>query len=151
MHPYFSYWQELVGKATAADVPGKVLPVSPLSGKHPLPGSSYYFEFGIDPSYTFKNAGNLKVEAPCRVLFPDSRFYGEYYGKSSTVGLFELGMKATLPMSWMPKGYGHWATYAGFRYQYYVDKNLYNMNAFNAPGSATRDSWGIYGGFSVFF
>jgi hypothetical protein len=151
MHPYFSYWQELENKATAADVPQAVLGVSALSGKHSQPGSSYYFEFGIAPSYTFKNAGNLKVEAPCRVLFPDSRFYGEYYGKSSTVGLFELGMKATLPMAWMPKGYGHWSTYAGFKYQYYVDKNLQNMNAFNAPGSTTRDAWEFYGGFSVFF
>lgn len=151
MHPYFSYWQELDNKATAADVPRAVLGPSARSGKHPQPGSSHYFEFGITPSYTFKDFGNLKVEAPCRVMFPDSRFYGEYYGKSSTVGLFELGMKATLPMPWVAKGYGHWSTYTGFKYQYYVDKNLANMNSFNAPGSSTRDAWGVYGGFSVFF
>jgi hypothetical protein len=151
MHPYFSYWQELDQKATAAQVPQAVLGASALSGKHSQPGSSHYFEFGIAPSYTFKNAGNLKVEAPCRVLFPDSRFYGEYYGSSSVVGLFELGMKATLPLPNMPKGYGNWATYAGFKYQYYVDKNIAGMNAFNAPGSETRDAWGFYGGFSVFF
>lgn len=151
MHPYFLYWQELDQKATAAGVPQAVLGRSASSGKHPQPGSSHYFEFGITPSYTFKSAGNLKVEAPCRVTFPDSRFYGEYYGGSSTVGLVELGMKATLPMPWVAKGYGNWSTYAGFKWQYYVDKNIAGMNAFNAPGSETRDVWGVYGGFSVFF
>src|SRR4029077_5604157 len=76
LHPYFEYWQELDGKATAADVPYIVDP----QGKHlgTGPGSSFYLEFGIAPSYTFEKPG-LKLELPCRVLFPDERFYGEYY------------------------------------------------------------------------
>lgn len=151
LHPYFLYWQELANKTTDARVPQAVFGPSALSGKHPQPGSSFYFELGITPSYTFKEAGNLKVEVPCRVMFPDSRFYGEYYGSSSTVGLLEAGLKATLPLPNMPKGYGHWSTYAGFKYQYYNDKNLYNLNTFNAPGEPTRDSWTFFGGFSVFF
>lgn len=151
VHPYFLYWQELENKTTNGGLPGRILPASPLSGKHPQPGSSHYFEFGITPSYTFKEAGNLKVEVPCRVLFPDSRFYGEYYGSSSVVGLVETGLKATLPLPNFPKGYGHWSTYAGFKYQYYVDDNLKNLQTFNAPGQSTKDSWTFYGGFSVFF
>jgi len=151
LHPYFSYWQELENKTTDADVPQAVLGPSPFSGKHPQPGSSYYFEFGIAPGYTFKNAGNLKVEAPCRIMFPDSRFYGDYYGSSSTVGLVEAGLKATLPLPHMPKGYGNWSTYVGFRYQYFVDKNLQNLQSFNWPGRAEKESWTFYGGFSVFF
>ncbi len=151
LHPYFEFWQEVDGKATDADVPQAVFGPSPKSGSHPAPGSSYYFEVGIDPSYTFKDGGGLKLEAPCRVLLPNERFYGEYYGNASTVGLFELGAKATLPMNFMPAGYGHWSCHAGFRYMQFVDDNLYNLNTFNAPGKPVRDTWQVYGGVSIFF
>jgi hypothetical protein len=151
LHPYLLYWQELDGKATDADVPQAVFGPSSKSGSHPQPGSSFYFEVGIAPSYTFKNAGNLTVSAPCRVLMPNERFYGEYYGNTEFFGLFEAGLKASVPLTFMPKGYGNWNAYAGFKYQYYNDKNLYNLNTFNAPGEPTRESWAFYGGLSVFF
>ena len=151
LHPYLEFWQELDGKATDADVPEAVFGPSARSGAHPAPGSSYYFEVGVDPSYTFKDAASLKLEAPCRVLLPSDRFYGEYYGKASTVGLFELGVKASLPMNFVPAGFGHWSCHAGFRYMYFVDDNLYNLNTFNAPGKPTRDTVQVYGGVSIFF
>jgi len=83
LHPYFLYWQELTGKATAAPVPYFVDPL----GKNPgaPPDSSYYFELGVAPGYTFKDLG-LKLEAPCRLLLPNKDFYGEYYDEASTVG-----------------------------------------------------------------
>ncbi len=145
LHPYFLYWQELDGKATAADVPYIVF--KGQSG----PGSSHYFELGIAPSYTFKDLAGLKLEAPMRVLLPDSNFYGEYYGKASTVGLYELGLKATVPLAFMPKGYGNWGFHAGFRYMKFEDDNLAGMQQFNAPGKETRDTAQVYGGFSIFF
>ncbi|MBV9127065.1 MAG: hypothetical protein JO117_03150 [Verrucomicrobia bacterium] len=151
LHPYASFWYELAGKATDADVPEAVLGPSPRSGKHPAPGSSFYFDIGIDPSYTIKSLGGLTIEAPCRVLLPDSRFYGEYYGSSSTVGLFELGGKATLPIKCIPGSYGHWSVHAGIRYMNFVDDNLYHLNTFNAPGEPTRTTLQGYGGVSVFF
>jgi len=151
LHPYLLFWQELDGKSTDADVPQAVLGPSRKSGSHPNPGSSFYFELGITPSYTFQNAGNLKIEAPCRLLLPDSRFYGEYYGESSTLGLVETGLKASVPLSFMPKGYGNWSAYAGFKYQYYNDNNLFHLNTFNAPGESTRDNAVFYGGLSVFY
>jgi hypothetical protein len=151
LHPYVEFWQELDGKATDADVPEAVFGPSPNSGSHPAPGSSFYFEVGVDPSYTFKDAANLKLEAPCRVLLPNERFYGEYYANASTVGLFELGLKASLPMNFVPAGYGHWSCHAGFRYMYFVDDNLYHLNEFNAPGKPTRDTVQVYAGVSIFF
>ncbi|HYR57717.1 MAG TPA: hypothetical protein VEO95_03765 [Chthoniobacteraceae bacterium] len=152
LHPYFSFWQELDGKATDADVPFAVFGPNPHSGNHPQPGSSYYFDIGIAPSYTFANVlGGLKFEAPCRVLLPNERFYGEYYKSASTVGLFEVGLKASLPLNFMPKGYGHWSFHTGFKYMNFVDDNLYNLNTFNAPGKPTRDTWQAYGGISIFF
>lgn len=151
LHPYVLFWQELENKTTNARVPEAVFGPSPFSGNNPQPGPSFYFEVGITPSYTFKSLGDLKFEVPCRVLLPDERFYGEYYGDSSFVGLFEVGAKTTLPLKGMPKGYGNWDVYAGFKYQYFNDKNLYNLQTFNAPGEPTRDSWTFYGGLSVFF
>ena len=144
LHPYFLYWQELDEKATAARVPYIV-----FRGE-PGPDSSYYFELGIAPSYTFKNIG-LKLEAPIRALFPDSDFYGEYYAESSTLGLYEVGLKASIPLKFMPEGYGNWGFHAGFRYMSFEDDNLAGMQEFNAPGEATSDASQIYAGFSIFF
>ena len=149
LHPYVSFWQELDNKATAADVPQAVFGPAKFSGAHPQPGSSFYFDLGVSPSYTF--SCGAKIEAPCRILLPDSRFYGEYFGKASTVGLYELGLKGTIPMKFMPEGYGHWNFNAGFKYMSFVDKNLQNMNAFNAPGQPTKETWQFFSGFSAFF
>lgn len=148
LHPYFEYWQELQGKATAADVPYEVDPL----GKHlgPGPGSSYYFEAGVAPSYTFNEIG-LKVELPCRILLPNKDFYGQYYASSSTVGLYEVGIKGTIPLNFMPQGYGHWSFDAGFKYMNLVDKNLQDMQEFNAPGKPVHDTVQFYAGITTFF
>ncbi|HEY2342069.1 MAG TPA: hypothetical protein VGH90_03515, partial [Chthoniobacteraceae bacterium] len=153
LHPYFSYWQELSEKSTDADVPFTVFGPSPNSGKHPQPGSSFYFDVGVTPGYTFKSLGDLKVETPCRMLLADDRFYGEYYHPSSTisVGLVELGLKGTLPLKFMPKEAGSWSVYVGGRYINFVNDNLRDLNTFNAPGQPTRETWQVYGGISVFF
>jgi hypothetical protein len=145
-HPYLEYWQELSGKATDADVPFEV-----FHNKGPGPGSSYYFQVGIDPTYTFTKLGSLKLEVPVDVLLPNSDFYGQYYASASTVGLVAAGLKGTVPLDFMPQGYGHWSFYAGFKYMNFVDDNLYNLNTFNAPGKPTRDTWRVYAGVSIFF
>jgi len=151
LHPYFEMWQEVDGKATAADVPELVLGPSDASGSHPKPGSSYYLELGIAPGYVFEDLAGLKLEAPCRVLFPNERFYGEYYDDASVVGLYEVGGKASIPLKFMPQGYGLWSVHLGVRYLHFVDENLFQMNSFNAPGKPTRDTVQVYGGFSIFF
>jgi hypothetical protein len=144
LHPYVSFWQELDEKATAARVPYIVY--LNQSG----PDSSYYFDIGIDPSYTFEKLG-LKLELPCRVLLPNKDFYGEYYDEASTVGLYEVGIKASFPLKFIPQGYGNWGFHAGFKYMNFVDKNLQGMQEFNAPGHAVDDTVQYYGGFNVFF
>ncbi len=144
LHPYFLYWQELKNKATAAQVPYKV-----FLGQ-PGPDSSYYFEFGVAPSWTCKKTG-IKLEAPCRVLLPNKDFYGEYYHSASTVGLFELGVKASVPMNFMPQGYGHWSFHVGFKYMNFVDRNLQGMQQFNAPGERVHDTTQVFAGLSTFF
>jgi hypothetical protein len=149
-HPYLEFWQELHGKATDADLPYIINPLGkPSPGT--APGSSYYFELGIDPTYTFNKLGSLKLEMPIDVQLPDSKFYGTYYKSASTVSLFDIGLKGTLPMNFMPQGYGHWSWFAGFKYMYFVDDNLYNLNTYNAPGKPTRDTFQVFTGVSIFF
>jgi len=109
LHPYVEYWKELDGKAVA--------------NTDAKPESSYYFDLGVAPGYTFKKIG-LKLEMPCRVLLPDDKFYGTGAGSSSTIGLYEVGIKGTIPLDFMPAGYGHWSLHAGFKYMGFVDDNL---------------------------
>ncbi|MDB6131528.1 MAG: hypothetical protein JWM04_2635 [Verrucomicrobiales bacterium] len=129
LNPYVSFWKELEGKA--------------VSNTDASPSSSYYFDVGIAPSYTFEKIG-LKLEAPMRVLMADSKFYGTGAGSSSTVGLYELGVKGTVPMKFMPQGYGHWSFHAGFKYMKFEDVNL-------RATQGVRDTAQIYAGISTFF
>jgi len=144
LHPYMIYWQELSGKATAARVPYQV-----FLGEDGPP-SSFYFEFGVTPSYTVKKI-DLKFEAPLRMIMAGEDFYGEYYDDSSTVGLYEVGLRATIPLKFVPPGYGNWSFHAGFRYQGFVDENLQGMQQFNAPGKAEDGFTQYYCGLNVFF
>jgi hypothetical protein len=85
------------------------------------------------------------------VLLPDSEFYGEYYDEASFVGLYEVGVKATVPMNFMPKGYGNWSFHAGFKYMGFVDDNLQKMQQFNATSSSESHSTLLFCGISSFF
>ncbi|MBC8001185.1 MAG: hypothetical protein H7X97_01240 [Opitutaceae bacterium] len=129
LNPYVIYWQELSGKAVA--------------NTDPVPETSFYFDIGISPSYTIEKY-SLKLEAPLRVLLPDSKFYGTGAGPSTTVGLYELGFKASMPLKFMPQGYGHWGAHIGFRYQDFVDPNLI---ATQGKSQVTQ----FYCGISTFF
>lgn len=133
LHPYLLYWKELDGKATAAANFGVE--------------DSFYFEVGVAPSVTL---GTVKLEAPMRVLLPDADFYGETFGSSSTVGLYEVGVKATIPIS-MPAGYGFWSANLGVRYMNFVDDNLKQLATDGGFGSPTDDTAQVYGGLTIFF
>ena len=137
LHPTVIYWQELENKATVRPVVGH--------------GPSEYFDLGIAPSYTFDNLAKLKLEAPIRTLIPlDNRFYGR-----SGIGLYELGLKGTVPMTFMPAGYGNWSFHLGFKYMRFLNAGLQaqNNSGFLAegPGSNVKDTVQVYGGASVFF
>ncbi len=125
LHPTVSLWKELDNKAVAST--------------DAQPKESYYFDLGVAPSYTFEKIG-LKVEAPCRMLMANKDFYGTGAGSASTVGLYELGVKASIPMKFMPEGYGHWSFHAGFKYMDFVDKNLI---ATQGKSGATLVSCGV--------
>lgn len=151
LNPYLLFWKELDGKSTAAQVPFAVFGPSPNTGAIDPPDEGYYFEVGVSPGFTLKPLGDLKFEFPCRVLLPSEDFYGEWYDDAETVGLYEVGVKASIPLKFMPKGYGNWSIHAGYKYMNFVDNNLEGMNQFNSPGEPTDHVHQVYGGISVFF
>jgi hypothetical protein len=129
LHPSIIFWKELTGKAVASTDTD--------------PESSYYFDIGIAPSYTF-GEGGVKLEAPCRMLLANEDFYGTGAGDASTVGLWEAGLKASMPLKCMPAGYGNWSVHAGFKYMDFVDDNL-------IATQGQSDTWQAYAGISTFF
>lgn len=134
LHPYVSYWKELTNKATAA-------------ANFHVPSSSY-FEVGVAPATM---AGKVKLEFPMRVLLPSKEFYGETFAAKSTVGLYEVGVKATMPVTFMPAGYGHWSFHVGAKYMKFVDKNLQQLATNGGFGSPKSDTGQVFMGFSSFF
>lgn len=130
LHPYFLYWQELDGKAVAST--------------DPSPSTSHYFDVGVAPGYTFKDIYNIKLEAPCRVLMAADSFYGTGAGPTTFVSLYEIGLKASAPLPFMPGGYGHWSANLGVKYMNFCNENIQATQ--NETGSTV-----FYGGISVFF
>jgi hypothetical protein len=131
LHPYVIYWQELSGKAVA-------------STDAPNAPTSFYFDVGVSPGFTFEDFYGLKLEAPCRILMADSNFYGTQAGPTTFVSLYEFGLKASMPLKFMPQGYGHWSANIGFKRQGFDNPNL---RATQGEAGATV----VYGGISTFF
>lgn len=129
LHPYVILWNELDGKAVA--------------NTDANPESSYYFDVGIAPGFTCEKSG-IKIEAPCRMLLANEDFYGTGAGDSSTVGLWEVGLKASMPLKSMPAGYGNWGVHVGIKYMDFVDDNL-------IATQGQSDTWQVYAGVSTFF
>ncbi len=129
LNPYVILWTELHNKAVA--------------NTDARPDESFYFDIGVAPSYTLKDL-DLKLELPCRVLTAESDFYGTGAGSHSAIGLYELGVKASMPMKFMPAGYGNWSSHLGVKYMDFVDDNL-------IATQGRSDTWQIYGGITTFF
>lgn len=130
LHPYVLYWQELSGKAVASTDTN--------------PESSFYFDVGVAPSFTFDKFYSLKLEAPCRILMADPNFYGTGAGPTPFVSLYEFGVKASMPLAFMPPGYGHWNASVGFKHMGFDNPNIRATQ--NESGSSM-----FYGNISTFF
>lgn len=130
VHPYVILWTELRNKAVANTDGARA-------------DESFYFDIGIAPSYTFGDSG-VKLEAPCRALLAESDFYGTGAGGHSTVGLYELGLKASAPLKFMPAGYGSWSAHLGVKYMAFKDDNL-------RATQGRSETCQIFGGITTFF
>jgi hypothetical protein len=139
INPYFEMFIETSNKATVALNPATVQ-------------RGYYFQLGADPTYAFSSIP-LTIEFPTYVNFPSANFYQNFAGKGSvsTLGLFTTEFKGTVPLKFIPKGYGNWSIYAGVQYYYLINKGLLDENQVLATSERKHSLWQFHGGLTLVF
>ncbi len=112
----------------------------------------YYFQVGADPTYAFANIP-LTLELPTYVNFPSHDFYQNFAGQGSvsTIGLVSTELKGTVPLTFIPKGYGNWSVYAGVQYYYLVNRGLVDGNEVLATSEPKKSLWQVHGGLTLVF
>ena len=128
INPYVSYWRELNNKTTFATSP-----------------SSYYYTAGINPTFSPKNIP-VRFELPISVMFPATDFYGE----SSTVGLWSAGLKVSTPLTFISPEFGKWFLYTKFTYYKFENDALIQNGSF-ATGNPDGEETQISGGITILF
>ncbi len=137
LNPYVAYWQELDEKATVT--------FNPATSEQ-----SYYFTIGIDPSF---KVGKVKVEFPTFINLVGDKFYQKFDGTGGGSGLavFCTGIKASVPLTFVPKDFGFWTLYAGVKYYHLDNEGLLDGNSVLTPNEHREDLVQFHGGISIFF
>jgi hypothetical protein len=106
---------------------------------HPGHDEGIYLQLGIQPGFKlFEDA-----KYPISVTFPMTLGLGfdDYYefntGNNSTFGYFDLGLIASVPLSFIPATYGTWEVHAGVHFLFLGDnlETVNNGDAFQAVGT----------------
>jgi hypothetical protein len=129
VNPYVKLFIELENKATVSTTE-----------------SSYNFELGFNPKYTF-DFYPISIETPTFITFPGNGFYSE----NGDPGLITTGAKVTVPLKFIPQKYGSWSVYGGVQYYHIYNDGIALGNTFLPSGSTNRDPVQWYGGISLFF
>lgn len=106
LHPHVSVLRELAAPGFAG-----------------LSGQGWYYEVGVAPSYTVASKSTYPVTftVPVTAGFGSHHFYaGNGFGYVST------GLNASVPLAFIPSGYGTWTATAGYTY-YYLGTNASNI------------------------
>jgi hypothetical protein len=84
-----------------------------------LSPKGWYYEFGVAPSYTFLPKSNypITLAAPFTIGLGDSRFY-EFAGHDNNFGYFCVGPSVSVPLAFIPSGFGSWTLTAAYTYYY---------------------------------
>jgi hypothetical protein len=139
LNPYVEFFLETSEKATVV--------LDPSTSRR-----GFYFQLGADPTYAFGNIP-LTLEFPTYVNFPNKDFYQNFAGNGSvsTLGLVTTELKGTVPLRFIPKGYGSWSIYAGVQYYYLINHGLLDENQVLATSERKRSLWQVHGGLTIFF
>lgn len=129
LNPYAKLFLELEDKATVSST-----------------DSSFNFEVGFVPKYTF-DFYPVSLEIPTFITFPGNGFYSE----NGVPGLISTGLKATVPLTFVPKEYGSWSVYGGLQYYHIYNDGIATGNTFLPSHSTNRDPVQFYGGITLFF
>jgi hypothetical protein len=109
-----------------------------------LSPKGWYYEFGIAPSYTFlpKSSYPITVAAPFTLGLGDSRFY-EFDGRDNNFGYFQTGPSISVPLAFIPSGFGSWTLTAAYTYEYAGT----TVRAFTAAnGGSAANSRNVFSG-----
>jgi hypothetical protein len=106
LHPHFTVLWELGGESGPDGTSG-------AAGINP---HGWYYELGIAPSYTFlpKSTYPITLALPTTVGLGDS---GGFYGNNN-FGYFEAGPSVSVPLAFVPSGFGSWTLTAAYTYEY---------------------------------
>jgi hypothetical protein len=137
LNPHVAFWQELDEKAT-------------VTFNTATSESTYYFTLGINPTIKLDP---VKIEFPTFINLVDDTFYQQFDGSPGGSGLavFCTGVKATVPLKFMPKEAGFWSLYAGVKYYHLDNQGLLDGNSVLTPNEHKQDLVQFFGGLSIFF
>jgi hypothetical protein len=108
----------------------------PAAGFAGLGPQGSYFEIGVAPSYTFmpKATYPITLSIPYTVGLGNERFYG-----GDNFGYFSVGPTVSVPLAFIPSGFGSWTLSASYLY-YYEGKSVRAFNIANGTdGSNSRN------------
>ncbi|HEX4085223.1 MAG TPA: hypothetical protein VHY22_09955 [Chthoniobacteraceae bacterium] len=86
------------------------------AGLHP---HGWYYEFGIAPSYTFmpKSQYPITLSAPFTLGLGSGGGGTGFYGNNN-FGYFSVGPNISVPLAFIPSGFGSWTLSAAYTYYY---------------------------------
>jgi len=118
IHPHFTVLWELGGETGNGLSPGAAGLVSAnANGKGGWTGGhGWYYELGIAPSYTFlpKATYPITLAIPFTLGLGDS---GGFY-LNNNFGYFSVGPAISVPLAFIPSGFGSWTVTAAYTYYY---------------------------------
>jgi hypothetical protein len=125
LNPFVAYWQELYNKSTVV--------FDPATSEE-----SFYFTLGINPAIKFDA---VKIEFPTFVNIVADDFYQQFDGTGGGSGaaVFFTGIKASVPLKFIPREYGFWTWYAGVKYYHLNNAGLEDGNTVLTTGSSSDD------------
>lgn len=139
LNPYVAYWQELDNKATVV--------FDPTTSEE-----SFYFTLGINPAIKFDA---VKLEFPTFVNLVADDFYQQFDGTGGGSGaaVFATGVKASVPLKFIPQEYGFWTWYAGVKYYHLNNDGLEDGNSVLTSSSENDDTnlFQFHTGLNIFF
>ena len=140
LNPYVEYFDELTNKATVV--------LNPATSE-----KGYYFQFGLDPTYTIKTEWPITLELPTYVSVVSKNFYQKLDGTGggTGVGVFSSEFKVSVPIKCIPKSYGFWTAYTGFQYYYLSNAGVLDGNSVLGTGTREHNLYQFHAGVQLFF
>jgi hypothetical protein len=99
-----------------------------------LKAHGWYYELGIAPSYTFLPKSTYPITAALPVTVGLGDDHGFYQG--NTFGYVAVGPSLSVPLAFIPSGFGSWTLTAAYTY-YYLGSTV---QAAEAPPAGSGDS-----------